>query len=124
MMVCDTIEQWSDRVARIYGYRCAWPKCRSHFGLGAHHIYYRRYKVLWLVVENGVYLCARHHGLFHTIGSKSDRYRVAIRAIIGERRLAILASTFDEAYHHKDRKAESRSSEIDLGGPNGSYNLD
>jgi len=58
--------EWSSAVKAKYSGHCAWLNCSSHWGCGAHHVWNRGDKILRLVIENGVYLCAKHHQMVQT----------------------------------------------------------
>lgn len=80
--------EWQGRVLARCGGQCLWPGCNSTWGLAGHHVIDRRYKELRLVVENGVALCVKHHGLMHDLGILVREK--ASRLLIGDRVYAAL----------------------------------
>jgi len=63
---CNSDDEWSRRVRELSDGYCSWPGCSSNWGMSAHHVIDRTDSTLRLILENGVYLCAKHHGLIQT----------------------------------------------------------
>jgi len=77
--------EWSKQVRQYYHRACAWAGCGDTYGLGGHHIIPRGYKALRLLLENGVELCAVHHGIVEA-AIDTPRYDKIMTLLVGKER--------------------------------------
>jgi len=96
MTTADDDRDWSRRVFSRYNGKCAWPGCKCTFGIGGHHVIPRGLYALRLIVENGVLLCTKHHGIVEE-AKGTKRYDIMIRMLIGSRRYEALRELEAEA---------------------------
>jgi hypothetical protein len=77
----SSIVQWSASVKKEYGGICGWPGCTATKGCGAAHMFSRNVRDLRLAVENGVWLCNRHHRILDE-AKRDDRFKI-IELLVG-----------------------------------------
>lgn len=84
----STDGKWSRAVKTKYGGMCVWPGCCSSFKAGAHHVVSRGNEDLRKCIENGVYLCGRHHRMVERM--EENKYLKVMAILIGDARLKAL----------------------------------
>lgn len=107
----DTSEEWSKLVRKKYQNRCIC--CSADWGLGAHHVISRRYKVLALYIPNGLSLCTICHNYVESIKG-TQRYERVMRILIGWKRLHLLYKMKGESLEPEFEEEIMRSSEVDI----------
>jgi len=89
MLYAENGDEWSRKIAALYNFHCAWPNCEDTFGLGAHHVVPRGLEALALVIDNGVYLCQKHHNIVELKKGKPSYEKIMV-LLIGSRRWCFL----------------------------------
>lgn len=84
MVYASDDKEWQERVCSPSDWRCVWPGCGSTWNSAGHHVFDRRDSKLRLVLENGICLCGKHHGL---IGTAPREKRKALSILLIGRRM-------------------------------------
>jgi hypothetical protein len=81
---CNNDAEWS-RVVKSYSFEgkgiCVWTGCTSA-GIGAAHMFTRKIQALRFVIENGLWLCKKHHTELDSM-SKAKKLAL-IKLLVGD----------------------------------------
>lgn len=112
--IAETDAEWSKAVKLKCGGHCAWVGCTSTSGLGAHHVFPRKYFITRFIVENGLLLCFEHHTKVEELKG-TMAYVIMMKKMLGISLFKMLQNMVRNSLKFKtDKCIEMPSSEIDF----------
>ncbi len=110
---CNNMADWSYTVkSRSKEGICCWIGCTTP-GSGAAHMFSRKFDSLRLAVENGVWLCTKHHRVLDNAPEKKKLQM--IKLLVGEFIYSVLYEVWQRSkFPSNTKKPPVRSEEFEI----------